>query len=78
MNNTIETNQNYQKFKEILTARQIISRWLSAGSVLLHQVISLLLLAVNCHISQPATQWLLFGATPITLNYTLVEVLLEE
>ena len=41
MNNTIETNQSYEKFKEILTARHIISQWLSAGSVLLHQVISL-------------------------------------
>ena len=30
MNNTIETNQSYQKFKEILTARHIISRWLSS------------------------------------------------
>ena len=30
MNNTIETNQSYQKFKEILTARHIISQWLSA------------------------------------------------
>ena len=37
MKNTIETNQSYQKFKEILTARHIISRWLSAGSVLLCQ-----------------------------------------
>ena len=41
MNNTIETNQSYQKFKEILTARHIISQWLSTGSVLLRQVISL-------------------------------------
>ena len=41
MNNTIETNQSYQKFKEIFTARHIISQWLSAGSVLLCQVISL-------------------------------------
>ena len=50
MNNTIETNQSYQKFKEILTARHIISQWLRAGSVLLHQVISLS--AVS---SQPAS-----------------------
>ena len=33
MNNTIETNQSYQKFKEILTARHIISQWLSTFSV---------------------------------------------
>ena len=26
MNNTIETNQSYQKFKQILTARHIISQ----------------------------------------------------
>ena len=38
MNITLETNQSYQKFKEILTARHIISQWLSTGSVLLHQV----------------------------------------
>ena len=49
MNNTIKTNQSYQKFKEILTARHIISQWLSAGSVLLHQVISLQA------VSQPAS-----------------------
>ena len=54
MNNTIETNQSYKKFKLILTARHIISRWLSADSVLLHQVISLS--AVSCHLaSQSAT-----------------------
>ena len=34
MNNTIETNQSYQKFKEIFTARHIISQWLSTGCVL--------------------------------------------
>ena len=33
MNNTIETNQSYKKFKEILTARHFISQWLSTGSV---------------------------------------------
>ena len=33
MNNTIATNQSYQKFKESLTARHIISQWLSTGSV---------------------------------------------
>ena len=33
MNNTIETNQSYQKFKEILTARHIISQRLSTSSV---------------------------------------------
>ena len=38
MNNTIETNQSYQKFKTIFTARHIISQWLSTGSVLLRQV----------------------------------------
>ena len=47
MNNTIETNESYQKFKEILTARHVISQWLSTGSVfsklfqvLLRQVIA--------------------------------------
>ena len=38
MNNTIETNQSYRKFKEILTARHIISH---CGSLLLRHVISL-------------------------------------
>ena len=33
MINTIETNQSYQKFKEILTAIHIISQWLSTISV---------------------------------------------
>ena len=33
MNNTIETNQSYQKFKEILTARRIIGQWLNTASV---------------------------------------------
>ena len=40
MNNTIETYQSYQIFKEILTARHIISQWLWARLVLLHQVCS--------------------------------------
>ena len=30
---TIETNQSYQKCKEILTARHIISQWLSTVCV---------------------------------------------
>ena len=34
MNNTIQTNKNYQKFKEILIARYI-NQWLSFGSVIL-------------------------------------------
>ena len=38
MNNTIETNQSYQEFNEILTAR-LINQLLSAGLVLLCQVI---------------------------------------
>ena len=33
MNNTIKTNQSCQKFKELLTARHIISRWLIMSSV---------------------------------------------
>ena len=33
MNNTTETNQSYQKFKEILAARRIISQFLSTGCV---------------------------------------------
>ena len=33
MNNTIETNQSYKKFKEILTAKHIICQWLSSSSV---------------------------------------------
>ena len=37
MNNTIQTNQSYQKFKEILKVRCIINRLLRTGSVLLHQ-----------------------------------------
>ena len=53
MNNTIETNQGYQKFKEILTAKHIISQWLSAGSVLLRQVISL---SAATAASQPVSQ----------------------
>ena len=32
MNNTIETNQSYQKFKEILTAKHILSQWISTGN----------------------------------------------
>ena len=36
INNTIETNQSYQKFKEILTARHIISQWLSTAPVFLN------------------------------------------
>ena len=40
MNNTIQTNQSYQKFNEILTARHIINRWLSTGSVSLRQLVS--------------------------------------
>ena len=40
MNNTVQTNQSYQKPKEILTARYIINQWLSAGSVLIHQPVS--------------------------------------
>ena len=40
-NNTIQINPSYQKFKVILTTRRIIiNRWLSAGPVLLCQVIS--------------------------------------
>ena len=31
MDNTIQTNQSFQKYKEILTARHIINQWLSAG-----------------------------------------------
>ena len=60
MNNTIETNQSYQKFKEILTARHIISQWLSTVSVfsklfqmLLYQVSSQQATASAC---QPVTQ----------------------
>ena len=43
MNNTIETNQSYQKFKEILTAGHIINQWLSIGSVFskLFQIVKL-------------------------------------
>ena len=43
MNNTIKTNQSYQKFKEILTARHIISQWLSICSVFskLFQIVSI-------------------------------------
>ena len=45
MNNTIETNQSYQKCKEILTERHIISQWPGTQfsklfQVLLHQVSS--------------------------------------
>ena len=47
MNNTIETNQSSQKFKEILTARHIINWWLRVV-VLLHHVISV------SAVSQPA------------------------
>ena len=71
MNNTIETNQSYQKFKEILLARHIISRWLSARSGLLCQVISQ---PASQPPHQPVTRRLLFGATPTTLNYTMVKV----
>ena len=42
MNNTIEINQSFQKFNEILSARHIISQWRSTGSVFskLFQIIS--------------------------------------
>ena len=49
MNNTIQTNQCYQKFIEIFSAIRIINRWLSAGPVLLHQPLR-----------QCLTWWLLF------------------
>ena len=48
--NTIETNQSYKKFKEILTARHIISQWLSIGSVV-SKLFQVLLRQVS---SQPA------------------------
>ena len=50
MNNRIETNQSYQKFKEIVTARHIISQWLSTGSVLT------VLISVITSGHQPASQ----------------------
>ena len=60
MNNTIETNQSYKKFKEILTARHIISLWLSM--VQCYYVMSS---ACRMSASQPACwPWLLIGATP--------------
>ena len=55
MNKTIETNQSYQKFKEIFTARHIISQWLSTGSVFL-KLFQVLLSQVS---SKPVTQFII-------------------
>ena len=89
MNNTIETNQRYQKLKVILTARHIISWWLSSSSVLLHQVISMsAATAASQSTASSASQAVsqspddcylaqhllhLVGTTPVTLNYNMVK-----